>query len=112
MIKPLPRRLLIHSCTIVRLGKPDKWGNRAEKDRTDLSVIRIETTEERTQDKQNTSKAKSAVLYYDCVLSKPVGYTFKLGDRVTFESENYVIHRIRRLDTDKPHHYEVELIKQ
>ncbi len=111
MLKPLPRRLLIHSCTIVRLGKPDKWGDRAEKDRTDLSVIRIETTDERTQDKQNTAKTKSAVLYYDCVLSKPAGYTFRLGDRVTFEGKDYNIQKIRRFDTNKPHHYEVELMR-
>lgn len=110
MIKPIPKRLLPHSCTykeyLENTGEGDEWG-----EDTSLNFVKIE---EKTQLKV-TSNGREVVgnarLFYDLtnssgLFSKPVQ-----NSMIIFKNREY-----RVVDTDilcgeetTPHHYEVLL---
>ncbi len=109
-MKPIPKNLLIHSAYALKLSKPERWGERSEEKRTELSRIRIEPSSTLRLSKSNEQVQLAAVLFYDCRNSRPAGIDFSLIDKIEFEGEKYNIVGIRRhYDDKKLHHVEVEL---
>lgn len=108
VIKPLPISLLVHTCEIKSKQK-DRWGAVTNESSTQLTHIRIEPKADIVYAKDNEQIKPEATLYYDCRLSAPIDFKFKLGDKVIFEDCEYRIVTIKRYTTNVPHHYEVGL---
>lgn len=63
MMKPIPRRLLIHTAAVV-IEKTDRWGEISETSTKTLKYVRIEPTESYTSDKQNNQVSVTYLM--DC----------------------------------------------
>lgn len=107
---PIPKRLLIHSCTLKTPLGEDDYGKVTYSEPVLLERVRIEPSSAVITDKQNRQRQLSALILYDCRNSK--GLTeFKTEDVIEFEGVFYTVGRIDSLyDGKKLHHYEVGLI--
>lgn len=109
-MRPIPKRLLIHSATAVTEGKADIWNEKSAASETQLSLIRVEPSSDLTVSKQNEQVKLSAILIFDCKNSKPAGFEFDHVKHIVFEGQKYNIEGIGKFyDERKLHHYEVEL---
>lgn len=107
---PIPKRLLIHSCTLKTPVSEDGYGKTVYSEPVMLEKVRIEPSAAVITDKQNRQRQLSALLLYDCRSSK--GLTeFKTEDIVCFNGTEYSVGKIDALyDGKRLHHYEVGLI--
>lgn len=107
---PIPRNLLIHSCTLETPLGEDDYGNITYSPPVTLNRVRIDPSSAFTSDKQQRQTQLSAMLIYDCRNSS--GLTeFKTEQRVTFDGVQYTVQKVDRLyDRLRLHHYEVGLI--
>lgn len=123
MIPPIPKRLLIHSGSLITEFAPDKWGKATERETVKLERVRIEPSAKHVINGNGETVQLSAVLFFDCRNSSPADVKFALKDdtvngrtatlqKVSFGGRLYTVQTIEPLYADKNsiHHYEVGLI--
>lgn len=109
-MKPIPKKLLIHSASAITEGQPNKWGDKSVDTTTQLSRVRIEPSSSLSLNKQNEQVRLSAILIFDCKNSLPAGFAFDHVQKIMYNSQKYDIVNIGEFyDEQKLHHYEVEL---
>ena len=109
MVKPIPRRLLIHTAT---LSDVTLSAFQSESLRTVavLQHVRIETSEKLVITKDNRQISLAATLFFDCRNSKPSYVQFSVGQRITFAGAVYRIETVEPVyDDTRLHHYELGL---
>lgn len=111
IMRPIPKKLLIHSGTIAEITKVDRWGNATVPDPVVLKYVRIEPTKTVIRDKQNNEVQLSLVLFYDCKNSLPKGVKFTKDTVITINGEEHIIKTVEKLyDGKRLHHYEIGLV--
>lgn len=109
-MKPIPKRLLIHSAYAIQLGEPERWNDPPEIGRTKLSYIRIEPSSTLRISKTNEQVQLAGVLFYDCKNSRPRNYDFSHTDKIEIDGVQYNIVSVQKhCDERGLHHLEVEL---
>ncbi len=109
MVKPIPRRLLIHTAT---LSDVTLSAFQSESLRTVavLQHVRIETSEKLVITKDNRQISLAATLFFDCRNSRPASVQFTVGQRITFSGAVYRIETVEPVyDDTRLHHYELGL---
>lgn len=111
MLKPIPKKLLIHSGVYTKVTAKDKWGAETGTPTiTDLSDIRIEPSSAIKLSKDNKEIQLKSLLFYDCVNSLPIGVSFELENTITFLGTDYIIVSIDPIFAlSGIHHYEIGL---
>ena len=72
--------------------------------------MRVDPCEKFVLDKTQRQIQASAVLFYDCRHSLPVGTTFREGQRVEWNGREYTVQAVELLhDGHRLHHIEVTL---
>ena len=109
-MKPIPKHLLIHRGKAIKLSTPDTWNNRTDETVTALENIRVEPANSLVITKDNRQMKISAVLFMDCINSKPSDFDFSQADIIEVFGNRYEIVSVDRLyDNKRLHHYEVGL---
>lgn len=109
-MKPIPKHLLIHGATAIKLSKPDTWNNRTEECTVFLKNVRIEPSNALTVTKDNRQVKLSATLFFDLINSEPTGFDFLDIDIIEALGDRYEVISVDKLyDAKKLHHYEVGL---
>jgi hypothetical protein len=117
LIKPIPRKLLIHSVIYKRRTGTDASGEPVYDAPQTLFNVRVspQTTyyaREVNQWAQSAAESTGMTLYIDTVNST-VPAEINLADIVIFEGKEYAVKSIKpryALDGAKPHHYEIVLM--
>ena len=110
-MKPIPKRLLIHTVILGHLAK-DRWGEETVADERELSLVRVEPSSKIVRDKNNAEIQLAATLFYDCRNSQPRGMKFAEDEIITFNGQKHKIQTVEPLyDEKKLHHYELGLIR-
>ena len=91
-MRPIPKRLLIHTATLHKIQNEDRWGNGTLDEGTELSYVRLEPSSKVVRDKNNAEIQLAAVLFYDCRNSRPKDQEFSEDDMIRFAS------RLQRLN--------------
>ncbi len=109
---PMPKGFLIHDAT-------HRYGTKTQNDAgqwsyassRSLTNVRFEPSTKLVKTKDNNEKQLSAIMFFDCRNSAPVGATFTLGDRIETGSTAYeVVGGTEPIcDGTRVHHWEVEL---
>lgn len=112
MLKPIPRKVLIHSAVYTKVTSKDKWGAVVEAEETpapiSLTFVRIEPSSAIKLSKDNKEMQLKSILFYDCVNSLPTGVSFELEDTITFSGTDYIIASIDPISAlSGIHHYEI-----
>ena len=111
-MRPIPKRLLIHTATLHKIQNEDRWGNGTLDEGTQLSYVRLEPSSKVVRDKNNAEIQLTAVLFYDCRNSRPKDQKFSEDDIVVFNGMKHKIQTVEPLYDDRQlHHYELGLIK-
>lgn len=111
-MRPIPKRLLIHTVTLNKKINEDRWGKGELDDGISLTHVRIEPSGKIVRDKNNAEIQLAATLFYDCRNSDPRGVEFKVDDIVVFNGVKHRIEVVEPLYDDKRlHHYELGLVK-
>lgn len=71
-MKPIPKKLLIHTVVLYEKTSIDKWGSEKLDDGQVLSKVRIEPSRQIVRDKNNSEIQLAATLFYDCRNSQPI----------------------------------------
>lgn len=109
-MKPIPKRLLIHSAEAIKQENADMWDNKTDKTVALLENVRIEPSNALTVTKDNRQIKLSAVLFFDCTHSRPAGFDFSETDIIEAIGGRYEVISVDKLyDEKKLHHYEVGL---
>lgn len=111
-MKPIRKRLLIHSATLEKVNTSVEWG---EENTTDynLTFVRVDPTAQLVQTKENQVRRLTHVLFYDAVNSQglPSNQTFEVNDNIIFNGKRHVIISVMDLyDAHEFHHYELGLV--
>jgi hypothetical protein len=110
-MKPIPKKLLIHSATIKAVTSTDRWGNKTTGAPVDLKYVRFEPSTKIIRDKQNNELQLSSTMFYDCKNSEPASAEFTKDTIITFNGTDYKVEVIEPLyDGHKLHHYELGLV--
>jgi hypothetical protein len=109
-VKPIPKRLLIHSVDYREYIQDDRWGDRFD-DPVTLRYVRVEPASDLRRDATKESMPSEAVLFIDRVHSSPF-IEPKEKSRITFRGREYEVHQVKALYAFGPevHHYEVVLV--
>ena len=110
MIKPIPKRLLPHSCIyneyLGNTGEGDEWGTEIP-----LNFVKIEEKKQLKVTSNGREVIGNARLFYDLTNSSGLNDKPVQNSKITYNSREY-----RVVDTDVlcgeqsiPHHYEVLL---
>ena len=111
-MKPIPKRLLIHTATLYQRVNVDKWGKGELNGGQAMSNIRIEPSKQIIRDKNNAEVQLAATLFYDCRNSRPLNMTFVVDQIVDFNGMKHQIKVVEPLyDNSKLHHYEIGMVK-
>ncbi|MGN0613555.1 MAG: putative minor capsid protein [Porcipelethomonas sp.] len=110
-MRPIPKKLLIHSAELKKVSTDNPWQEEQTETIAKLERIRIEPFSKLVTSKDNRQITLSAVLIYDCRISRPKNQTFSQGQKIIFNGIEHVIETIEPLyDGGKLHHYELGLI--
>lgn len=112
-MKPIPKKLLIHTVTHQKEAASDFWKETVKAtDVQKLKYVRMEPSSKIVRDKNNAEIQLAATLFYDCRNSKPRGIVFAIDDIVVFNGRKHRIKIVEPLYDDKKlHHYELGLVK-
>ena len=111
-MRPIPKKLLIHTVELYKTVSEDKWGKGEQDAGTRLTYVRMEPSDRIVRDKNNAEIQLAATLFFDCTNSRPVDMRFCLDDIVTFNGEKYQIRTREPLyDEKRLHHYELGLVR-
>ena len=112
LMRPIPKRLLIHTATLYQRVNVDKWGKGELNGGQELSNIRIEPSKQIIRDKNNAEVQLAATLFYDCRNSRPSDVSFEVDQVVDFNGQKYQIKTVETLyDNLKLHHYEIGMVR-
>ncbi len=112
VIKPIPKKLLIHTVTHAKEQKKDRWGKTELADEQELKRVRLEPTSKIVRDKNGAEVQLAATLFYDCKNSRPQGMVFAIDGTILFNGEKYSVQLVEPLyDGERLHHYELGLIR-
>ena len=110
-MKPIPKRLLIHTVTIKSPTGIDRMGVKTYTEPVEIKHVRLEPISKRIQSKDKQDLQLSTLMFYDCKNSYPSTLNFTQGQVVTFNGLELIIQVVEPLyDERKLHHYEVGLI--
>ena len=109
-VKPIPKRLLIHSVDYREYIQDDRWGDRYA-DPVTLRFVRVEPATALNRDATKEEISGQAVLFLDRVFTRPFVEP-KEKSKVTFKGREYEIHEVKALYAFGPdaHHFEVVLV--
>lgn len=111
-IRPIPKKLLIHSVTLHKQATESAWGKETLDKGVELSNVRMEPSSRIVRNKNGAEVQLAAVLFYDCHNSKPSEMTFQEDDIILFNGQKHKVQTIEPLyDEKRLHHYEMGLIK-
>lgn len=111
-MRPIPKRLLIHSVLLRRSSCEDRWGKVIEETSEELSYVRMEPSSRIVRDKNNAEIQLSATLFYDCKNSRPKGLEFNVDDIIEFNGQKHQVQVVEPLyDGKRMHHYELGMIR-
>lgn len=114
-MRPIPKKLLIHTVTLHKRVNEDAWGKGQLDAGEELLSVRMEPSSQIVRDKNNAELRLSAILFFDCRNSKPRDMKFtsdNVDDIVIFNGEKHRIKAVEPLyDERRLHHYELGLIK-
>ena len=109
-MRPIPKKLLIHTAVAVEKVEADMWGRQKDEVRAELNYVRVEPSSSLRISKDNNQMQLAAKLFYDCRISTPREYDFSHADKIEFDGRQYNILGVKRLcDENGLHHLEVEL---
>ena len=109
-IRPIPKRLLIHSVEYREFIEDQRWGS-SFADPIPVTFVRVEPATSMSRDTSKEEVVARSVLYIDRVNTKPFLQP-KEKDRIIFGGEEYEVHKIDVHYAFGPriHHLEVELV--
>lgn len=111
-MRPIPKRLLIHTATLYQRVNVDKWGKGELNGGQELSNIRIDPSKQIIRDKNNAEVQLAATLFYDCRNSRPSDASFEVDQVVDFNGQKHQIKTVEPLyDNSKLHHYEIGMVR-
>ena len=112
-MKPIPKRLLIHTVMYQKETASDFWRENVKvTDVQELKHVRMEASSKIVRDKNTAEIQLAATLFYDCRNSKPKGIVFAIDDIIIFNGQKHCVKAMESLYDDKRlHHYEVGLVK-
>ena len=111
-MKPIPKKLLIHTVQLQEVSEKDAWGNETLADPVELQYVRLEPYTKFVRDKDHKEIQLAATLFYDFHNSRPRGQTFSDGQVLAFNGERYRVQLVEPLyDGRRLHHYELGLIR-
>lgn len=111
-MRPISKRLLIHTATLYQRVNVDKWGKGELNGGQELSNIRIEPSKQIIRDKNNAEVQLAATLFYDCRNSRHSDVSFEVDQVVDFNGQKYQIKTVETLyDNLKLHHYEIGMVR-
>ena len=108
MVKPIPKKLLIHQATYNKYlgdtGEGISFGTS-----TDLTFVRVEKRKQLFKSLDGNEIIGNALMFYD--LENSAGFSEEpiVGSKITFNSHTYHIIDVETLYSDKAHHYEIML---
>lgn len=109
-MKPIPKRLLIHSAELSTPQSCDVWQKVTYSDPVMLQRVRIEPCTKIVLGANNTQRQQTATLFFDTANSSPDGAEFAVGQRVQALGQTYTVLTVEQLYDDRRlHHYEVGL---
>ena len=109
-MRPIPKRVLIHSATLMHETAPDIWGNSGTTD-TDLTFIRIDPSDKLVNTSENQERILESLMLYDFKNSRPLNQTFEKNDKLLFDGKTYTIISIEKChDRNSLHHLEIGLV--
>ena len=74
--------------------------------------VRLDPSSKVIRDKNNAELQLSAMMFYDCKNSRPVGMKFRTDDIIIFNGVNHRIETVEPLYDDKRiHHWELGLVR-
>lgn len=113
-IKPIPKNLLIHSCTLRHKSGDTGGYYPPEIIETQLNHVLIQGGSKITYSNDANELTCSRTLYYDCANSTPRGISFHENDEIIFGDEVCTIKVVLPCYTDinnsQPHHYEIGIL--
>lgn len=111
-MRPIPRRLLIHTVKLHSEVNADVWGDGELNEGLSIKWVRMEPSSKIVRDKSGAEIQLSATLFYDCKNSLPKGISFSVDNIITFNGERYKVKAAEPLyDGRRLHHYELRLVK-
>ena len=111
MIKPIPKRLLPHSCIykeyLGNTGEGDSW----EEDKT-LSNVKFEEKVQIRVTNNGREVVGNARLFYDLVNSSGLSKKPVINSIIIFDDKEYRVENVDVLcpDNETAHHYEILLV--
>ena len=111
MSSPIPRKNLPHSATLYKRTGVDQYNKPTYAAAVTLSFVRVDPLKQTALTALGEMKNDKMHLFFDCVMSLPVGTKFNQMDRVVFGDFNLTVRQTDTLygDGAAPHHYEVSL---
>lgn len=108
--RPIPLRLLPHTCTHITEANKNAWGA-ADRQEQILSHVRIEPTDGKAFSSSGDYESLSAVLFYDCCNSSPSDIAISGGDRIMFNDKEYTVLSVKKCygQSETLHHMEAGL---
>lgn len=111
-MKPIPKKLLIHTVQLRAVNDKNAWGNETLGDPIELKNVRLEPSTKYVKDKDHNEIQLAAMLFFDIHNSRPHGQIFNDGQVLVFNGERYRIQLVEPLyDGRRLHHYELGLIR-
>lgn len=112
-MKPIPKKLLIHSADVYEETKDGKgWDGTELKQIGTLSTIRIEPSSKIVRDKNNLEIQLAATLFFDCKHSRNTSGKLEEDLIIDFQGLKHRIVSIEPLyDERKLHHYEIGMVR-
>lgn len=102
----IPQDILTHEVTLYATTGLDADNNPTYATAVVISFVRCEPVSAWRQNSNGEMKDDKLTLFFDCVNSSPNTATFKKGDKVVFNSQDYFIRDMRDF---RPHHLEIYL---
>ncbi|WP_153124672.1 putative minor capsid protein [Peribacillus tepidiphilus] len=109
MVKPIPKRVLIHEVTYEEYAGNDGWGE-SYKEPVTLSNVLVQSVSNISRSNTAEEKLYKSLLFFDVVNSSASAeFTFKEKSKVTFEGQVMTVAKVNPCYAFTLHHYEVEL---
>lgn len=112
LIKPISRKLLIHSAILNALTGKDEFRKETFGVDQNLTFVRVEPAKSRKLSSSGQYVDVSTdKVFYDLTNSRPKNTVFNKGDKFTFNNKSLIVNEVityYALDGTTPHHYEIE----
>lgn len=111
-MRPIPKKLLIHTVLLHKRKKVDKWGKEELDAGEELVNVRIEPSHQIIRDGNGAEIQLAVTLFFDCRNSRPKETEIHVDDIIDFNGQMHQVKSVEPLyDEKKLHHYEIGLTK-